>query len=488
MNVSGECAMTLVDTNTATAPYSLGLKTASDHPEPVNLVVIGSIPDWVSGALLRTTPARFEVGTTPLTHWFDGHAMLHRFAIHQGQVTYRSRYMESAAASEAQHAGELVRGEFGTDPCRTVFERVAAVFHPSTLTDNCNVNVVMRGDDIIAMTETPMRLTFDPDTLQIGRTLNDAANIKGQIATAHPHHDRVRSTSYSYLLHLGMTSTYKLVATDDHTGVAMLLAQFAVPHPSYVHSFGMSENYLIMALGPFVVDPLTLAMSGKPFIRNYHWRPELGLRLYVIDKTTGAVVIETVAPAVFLFHHVNAFEDNGTLSIDMLVYPDSGAVERLDLHQMRSTTPSVVVGQLQRYKIAIETGQVEHFALSDTLFEFPQINYSKVSGKPYRFAFGAGSLGGDLHDCIVKVDTSTGETLRWTAPNVYPGEPVFVRDPHGTTEDSGVLLSVVLDAKAAASFLVVLDARDLRELARTVAPNVITLGFHGGFFPNVQAP
>lgn len=478
--------MTSTDTSIATAPYVAGLQTAVNHPDPVALGVTGAIPDWVSGALLRTTPARFEAGTTPLTHWFDGHAMLHRFAIHRGQVTYRSRFMESAAAQEADHAGELVRGEFGTDPCRTVFERVAAVFHPGAATDNCNVNVVMRGDQIIAMTETPMRLTFDPDTLHIKRTIDDAADIKAQVATAHPHHDRGRATSYSYLLHLGIVSTYKLVATDDQTGVARLLAQFVVPHPSYVHSFGMSENYLIMALGPFVVDPLTLAVSGKPFIRNYHWKPELGLRFYVIDKNTGALVVETTAPAVFSFHHVNAYEDDGTLVVDLLVYPDSGAVERLDLDQMRSATPSVVVGQLRRYRIALATGRVENFALSDTLFEFPQINYSQVSGQPYQFAFGAASIGGDLHDCIVKVDTTTGDTLRWTAPDVYPGEPIFVRHPDGGAEDAGVLLSVVLDAKAGTSFLVVLDAQILTELARATAPHVITLGFHGGFFPKLM--
>jgi hypothetical protein len=43
----------------------------------------------------------------------------------RGQVTYRSRYLESATASEAKAAGELVIGEFGTDPSRTLFEQVA---------------------------------------------------------------------------------------------------------------------------------------------------------------------------------------------------------------------------------------------------------------------------------------------------------------------------------------------------------------------------
>jgi beta,beta-carotene 9',10'-dioxygenase len=30
--------------------------------------------------LLRTGPAKFEVGKTSYRHWFDGLAMLHRFA------------------------------------------------------------------------------------------------------------------------------------------------------------------------------------------------------------------------------------------------------------------------------------------------------------------------------------------------------------------------------------------------------------------------
>jgi carotenoid cleavage dioxygenase-like enzyme len=51
--------MTSVLTNIAASPYVLGLQTAMDHPDPISLEVIGNIPNWVSGALLRTTPARF---------------------------------------------------------------------------------------------------------------------------------------------------------------------------------------------------------------------------------------------------------------------------------------------------------------------------------------------------------------------------------------------------------------------------------------------
>ena len=40
----------------------------------------GTPPAWLSGVLLRTGPAKFEVGNTAYRHWFDGLAMLHRFA------------------------------------------------------------------------------------------------------------------------------------------------------------------------------------------------------------------------------------------------------------------------------------------------------------------------------------------------------------------------------------------------------------------------
>jgi beta,beta-carotene 9',10'-dioxygenase len=467
----------------AHAHYALGFETAHEHPEPSSLEVIGQIPGWLSGVLLRTTPARFEVGETALTHWFDGHAMLHRFEIDGGKVTYCSCYLESDAAQEALKAGELARGEYGTDPERGVLSRLTSLVHAPKFTDNCNVNVVTRGELVLALTETPQRLSFNPATLHVERHIDDAADIGGQIATAHPHHDRGRSTIYSTLLDLGVKSTCKLVATDDQTGEHSLLATFAIDHPSYLHSFGMSAKHLIVALAPFGVDPLAMALSGKPFIRNYRWRPELGLRFVVIDKQDGRIVVDTHAPPVFFFHHVNAFDEGGDLIVDMIIYSDAEIVGRLDLDRLRSAEPTSVVGHLERYRIDLTTGDVTSAALSDTALEFPQINYEANAGLSYRFVYGAGALGADFNDCIVKLNLDTGSSITWHDDGLYPGEPVFVADPDGRHEDSGLLLSVALDPDARCSWLIILDATTLTECARVRTPYPITFGFHGGFFP-----
>jgi carotenoid cleavage dioxygenase-like enzyme len=84
-------------------------------------------------------------------------------------------------------------------------------------------------------------------------------------------------------------------------------------------------------------------------------------------------------------------------------------------------------------------------------------------------------------DSVVAADTETGETTQWSRPGCFPGEPVFVAAPGAEGENEGVLLSVVLDGRRGGSFLLVLDAGSLEEVARAQAPHHIPFGFHGQF-------
>lgn len=55
--------------------------------------------------------------------------------------------------------------------------------------------------------------------------------------------------------------------------------------------------------------------------------------------------------------------------------------------------------------------------------------------------------------------------------------PVFDQD-----EDAGVIISVVYDAEANGSFVLLLDAKDLKEKARAVLPQIVPLSFTNGCF------
>jgi carotenoid cleavage dioxygenase-like enzyme len=117
--------------------------------------------------------------------------------------------------------------------------------------------------------------------------------------------------------------------------------------------------------------------------------------------------------------------------------------------------------------------------------ELPRINYGRCNERPYRYAWGVGvrSAGGWI-DQIVKADVVERGSTTWHEDGSYPGEPVFVAAPDATAEDEGVLLSVVLDGRKGNSFLLVLDAASLDEVARAEVPHHIPFGFHGQFARN----
>jgi carotenoid cleavage dioxygenase-like enzyme len=180
---------------------------------------------------------------------------------------------------------------------------------------------------------------------------------------------------------------------------------------------------------------------------------------------------------------VNAYERDGELVVDLCAYDDATVIGLLELENLREGDRLAPL-RLQRCRIDLDGGGVEYEQLSEHGMELPRINYGAVNGRDYRYAYGAGthSEESDWSDQLVKADVATGESRTWHEPGCYPGEPVFVSGPERRAEDDGVILSVVLDAAAGRSFLLVLDAASFEEVARAEAPQRIPFGFHGQFF------
>jgi carotenoid cleavage dioxygenase-like enzyme len=245
-----------------------------------------------------------------------------------------------------------------------------------------------------------------------------------------------------------------------------------------MHAFGMSERYLIRAEYPLRVNPLKLALSGRPFIENYVWNGDEPTRFQVFDRASGVLRGTYETDAFFCFHHVNAFERGDELVLDLCAYPDSSVIDSLYLDE---SGPSGARTELRRYTIDLAGGSVRSEPLTEGTLELPRIDYGRRNTRDYAYAYFAGADTGWL-DRLVKVDVRDGSRSEWRAEGCYPGEPIFVREPGTEAEDAGVVLSVVLDVKAGRSFLLVLDAGSFEEIARAEAPHHIPFGFHGQFF------
>jgi beta,beta-carotene 9',10'-dioxygenase len=468
--------MSPVETAHATGSQVDGFHSLDREASVDQLPLSGRLPEWLGGSLLRTGPAKWDVGEQTMRHWFDGFAMLHRFGIADGKVSYANRFLQSRAYRAAEERGEIVYSEFATDPCRSLFSRVLSVFSPK-ISDNANVNLTKLGRRFVSMTETPMPIEFDAQTLQ---TAGVAYQAPGTVTTAHPHLDRASGGMLNYAAKLGPRNRYRFFLLRPDASKPELVGELPVREPAYMHSFGLSERWLVLAEFPFVVNPVSIPLSGRPYIENFKWKPELGTRLTLIDRSSGEARGPFETEPLFAFHHVNSYEQDGEVVVDLCSYPNAEIVADLYLDRLRAGKP-VAEPELRRLRITPDSGAVRSERLAAEGLELPRINYGGRNERPYRYVWGTGIGPSGWLQRIVKADLERGTSSAWEEEGCYPGEPVFVAAPEAGEEDEGVLLSIVFDSRKGNSFLAVLDARSLDELARAETPHHIPFGFHGQY-------
>ena len=69
--------------------------------------------------------------------------------------------------------------------------------------------------------------------------------------------------------------------------------------------------------------------------------------------------------------------------------------------------------------------------------------------------------------------------MEWYKEDHYASEPNFLPRPGATEEDDGVLISTVLGGDLGHSYLLVLDAKTMTEIARADAPHFLPFTSHG---------
>lgn len=464
--------------------YRLGLTTQPTELTRLTLDVEGRIPPWVRGTLVRNGPGQFEVGHKQIRHWFDGYAMLHAFHIEEGRVSYSNRFLRSKAYLDDTAAGRIHYMGFAQDPCRALFRKVMTLFRADP-GNNAVVNVTRLGDEFIAMTEAPLTVRFDPRTLETLGVLDYDDKVAATLATAHPHFDSARGIGVNLMTEFGLQTKYQLygiTATQRRK-----LAEIVSKDISYMHSFGLTPRYAVIAQFSLRLgNATTILLSGRPFIENFKFLPTTDTVFTIVELDTGRVVANVPTEAFFAFHHVNAYEeDDDTLTVDIVAYPNADLIQQLYMDRLR-TSDHVSAGEFRRYRVPLNGKRATYERLVDVSLELPRINYRR-NGMPYRYVYATATKPHrpSFLEQLAKVDTHLRQATIWYEQGCYPSEPVFLSAPDATAEDDGLVLSVVLDARKGTSFLLVLDAASFTEVARAHVPQHIPFGFHGQFFGGV---
>ena len=461
--------------------FNLAFKSLTDETYLPSIDLDGKLPRWLTGTLLRNGPALFEIGEEKFNHWFDGLAMLHAFSFQGGRVSYRNRFLRSSQYWAWQREGRIKFSELGTDPapdpCRQIFSGVSTLPILGRI-PNANVSIEKLAGEFRAHTEIPIPVRFNPKFLN-SMGIEDGQEMQGRLGTAHPHFDPVTRERFSYEVELVPPSGLRIVS--EKGSKRRELAFIPQSSPGYLHSFGLTRRFVVIVSQPFNFNLAKfLGPDRGPIITNYEWQPEEPTRIILVDRERGGVARTVETDPFFAFHHINAFEKDGKVIIDVCAHKDAGVIDALYLKKIRSGT-KVPQAKYRRFEIRLSNGRMTQRDLIEAYIELPQKNYERVNGKPYRYAYGVGLRGGSsgFIDQLVKADVKKGESKVWRERGVYPGEPVFVPRPGAVAEDDGVVLSVALDGIRRKSALLVLDARNMEEITRASVPHHIPFGFHG---------
>ncbi len=461
------------------AGFELGFASLSNEVRDRSLPVEGTLPDWLDGALVRNGPATFEAGGERVHHWFDGLAMLHRFAFdgRGDTVSYTNRSLRSETYRRAMATGEI-SGQFATGG--GYLRRVRQLLFGDP-TDNCNVHVARVDGTLVAMTEVPRYVACDPDTLETRGEFAFADALTGHVNCAHVLPDPHRGETVGLLTTFGRPSEHTFYRLPDGSRSRERIGSVATESPAYLHSFALTERFVVLTEHPFVTTPASFLLPGREsFVDHYEWKPERGTRFHVLDRETGERVATAVTDPWFVFHHVNAFEADGELVVDLVAYPNADVVDGLYLSEASDWFEHGSDGHLRRFRVQID-GQA---VASETLYggcELPRIAREDRT-REYRYVYTQGAAEPDGNH-VAKVDVTTGESDRWEESGLFAEEPVFVRAPDAERpSDEGCVLVTALNTDEGRTDLLVLDGETLDERARAPLPHAVPFGFHGRYF------
>lgn len=457
-----------------------------------DLVVTGTLPDWMDGRYLRNGPNPIADVDPDTYNWFTGDGMVHGIRLAGGKALwYRNRWVDSAEV--AAELGRAAPSEAG----RSFLHGTGA-----------NTNVIGWQGRTLALVEAGLAcadLSDELDTL-------DVCDFDGTLTggyTAHPIEDPDTGELHAVSYHFGRGNKvqYSVIGTD---GRARRTRDITVGGSPMMHAFSLTESRVILYDLPVTFDtpaavrgvvprplrPLAaLAMSAMigripmphPLAQRlprsgsgplpYRWDARYPARVGVFAREgDDADVVWIDVDPCYVYHPLNARDVDGGVVIDLVVHGRTFDRDR--------SGPSEGHQRLERWTLDLARRTCRRERMWDAAVEFPRID-ERFLGREHTDGWVVGSDGPDLFGGIVARVRADGGAphVRRYGPDISLGEFVFVPRSAAAPQGDGAVLGLVTDRRAGTTGLAVLDAQTLEDIAFVALPQQVPAGFHGNWAP-----
>ncbi|WAR11686.1 NINAB-like protein [Mya arenaria] len=337
----------------------------------------GTVPTWLEGNFVRHacgsfghTESRDKNLPNYIGHLFDCMEIGQKFRIQNGTVTFTNKWYDTVVNDIYNYYHRdmnlssvfLVSTYSKTNPGQVDAWR-ANFSSTSKVPEVPHVSWWQVGNQAIAMSETPIGVVVDPNSLQQhGNAQYTDQNMGFPDTPAHgftnnPAHEHTEpdGTLWSTVISttwLGPTKLnlkrvvykvgadrYRHVVGQYDYGTADLTlchgrSRYPDPalRPGYLHSFCMTENYIILPEAAYMFDPCAYTHydGHVPFFpQAFSFEPRAFSRLLVMRRSDGTFVGEAHLQPFFVTHQLGSYEVNGEARLDMLMYDDASVYDKI---------------------------------------------------------------------------------------------------------------------------------------------------------------
>jgi carotenoid cleavage dioxygenase len=436
-----------------------------EEGDAYDLEIEGELPRELNGALYRIGPNP-HFAPPGRYHWFDGDGMVHAFLLRDGRAAYRNRYVRTEGLKAEMKVGRALYGGLIEQP-----RELPANVPP--FKNAANTNIVGYANRLLALWEAGLPHELKPETLETVGLFDFGGKLNGPM-TAHPKFDHATGE----ILFFGYSAMPPYVTwyRADRDGKLIESRAIDTGLPAMMHDFITTENYAIFFVCPSVFH-IENASQGKPLVM---WEPNHGTKIGAMNRASGEVKWFR-DEAFYVFHFLNAYEENGSLVVD------GCRMKALDMtgNSFGGNPPLP-----WRWNLNLKDGSLKQNQIDEVSNEFPRLD-ERLAGRKHRYGYFVGGKKSSLDtdapfNAILKRDYQKGtlEEHRLGA-GFLPGEPVFVPRAAKSAEDDGWILAVWYDEQKNRSEMVVLEAQDFarKPVARVKLQHRVPWGFHGNWVP-----
>jgi carotenoid cleavage dioxygenase len=456
----------------------------SGHHEPVrfeatapDLIVDGELPADLAGVFYRNGPEPLYPTREGDYHWFDGDGMVYAMHFQDGRVSLRNRWVRTEKFELEKAAGKRLFGMFGNP--MTSDPSVQGKHY-----NTGNTNIILHGGKLLALMEGSQPVAMDPFEL----TTLGVHDYDGTIAStfsAHPKIDYATGELVNIGANInGWTGEAALQYTiTTAEGVVRHAVTIPIPHFALIHTFFLTENWVVIPVVPLDTD-IQRGMRGGPMTA---WNTGRPTKLAIMPREGMADDVRWFEfDPRHMFHECNAWEEDGKIIADVAAANGTALFPDQDGNWLTHAETKM---SLRRWTIDIAGASMKEETLNDRDIQFPRPDDRLMSRKT-RHAYGNMNLYSvdgrvDGMDAVLHFDTESGkEDYYHFGPGSAAGELVVAPRVGATHEGDGYAMTLVHRANSPTSELAIFHATDVAAgpIATVRIPFRVPSGFHCNYY------